>query len=272
MWLQCPTKFTKVEHLSNVFEYLPNIVKFSISNELSYINLESLVYLRSLTLLNTTSTGINIDLFKNISHQLEEIIIFAFLYPKSYETIEKLFDGHKFPNLLNLDISLCGSFKFENRLFAGFPMLQTLKLSLNEIRILDNDAFSNMKQLISLDLSSNHIESISKSAFSDLINLKILNLNSNSIERIDENVFSSLKNLQTLDLSRNQLTSLDPKLFAGLGNLKSLDLNSNKLSNFDLDILDYIREIVRIYLSGNPIVNKEEILNRFNGSKIKFVF
>ena len=58
---------------------------------------------------------------------------------------------------------------------------------------------------------------------------------------------------------------IDPKSFADLGNLKSLDLKDNKLSHFDLDIIDSIRVIEKLNLSGNPIDNKDEILKRFNG-------
>ena len=83
-------------------------------------------------------------------------LITGHYYEISYEAIEKLFDGHKFLNLLNFEISTSNLIKIENGLFA--LRLQNLILYLNEIQILDNDTFTNMKQLITLDLSSNNIE------------------------------------------------------------------------------------------------------------------
>ena len=145
LWLLCTSFSHSQEHLSNLIECLPNVDSFILSNELSNINLDSLVYLKSFTLLNSTPSGLNTDIFKNIAHQLEKINIWGFVEPISHETIVKLFDGHSFSNLLNLEISMSGIDKFENRLFSGFRMLQTLNLTINEIRIIDNETFSNMK-------------------------------------------------------------------------------------------------------------------------------
>ena len=75
----------------------------SIYSKSSFINLDSLVNLKSLSL-NITSSRLNVDLFKSLSTQLEEINIMGHYYEISYEVIEKLFDGHKFLNLLNFEI------------------------------------------------------------------------------------------------------------------------------------------------------------------------
>ena len=66
------------------------------------------------------------------------------------------------------------------------------------------------------------------------------------------------------------MKSLSAKLFVGLDNLKQLNLRENKLENFDLDIFDnIIGKIEKINLDENPIMNKDEILNRSVQSKTK---
>ena len=76
-------------------------------------------------------------------------------------------------------------------------------------------------------------------------------------------------------MSYNRINNLNLELYfftVGLQNLKELNLNYSQLRDFDLRILDNMNKINKVYLEGNWISNKDEILSRFNDSKIKFYF
>ena len=107
-----------------------------------------------------------------------------------------------------------------------------------------------------------------------LFNLKRLDLYGKIMDDFNFHLFDNLCNqLEYIHIScknfDNRLTSLNAKSFVGLDNLKRLDLNNNNLVNFDFDIFDNIGKLVEIYLYENPIMNKDEILNRSAKSKIK---
>ena len=70
-------------------------------------------------------------------------------------------------------------------------------------------------------------------------------------------------------MSHNLLRSLSAKLLVGLDSLKKLNLIGNQLVKFDFKIFDKIGKIEEIVLYFNPIINKEEILNRSLQSNIK---
>ena len=230
-------------------DFLPNIELLELGGNLSYFTFDRLSNLKTLRLDGTIMDDFNFGLFDNSCNQLEDIHI-------SCRNIEdkffaKLFYGRSFTSVFSLWLSHTRINKLEKELFNGFQKLQELMICHNkELRIIKNDTFSNLKQLLTLDLSNN------------------------CLENIEQNAFLSLHNLETLDLSNNQLTSLDSKLFVGLNNLISINLKDNKLSRFDLDILDNIRQIdlEEIDLSGNPIINKEEILSHSISSRIRFIF
>ena len=256
---------------SKVFNDLPNIEYLSLHADLlSNFNLDSLVSLKSLTLEGNLDKDFNFDLLKNLCHKLKKLTIK--IYNLDNKSLDKLFCGHHFSILDVFTIRLPNDMtKLEKKLFNGFPMLQSLILNDSKhLREIDQDAFSNLGQFASFDLSNSNIESLGNHYFSSLIYLKYLNLSINRLKSIEANLFSNLTNLRGLDLSHNQLTTLDPKLFSSLKNLIWLSLDYNLLVQFDLCIMDYIKEIKKISALGNSIINKEEILERFNQSDIEF--
>ena len=236
---------------SNLFDYLPNIEQLELDGNFSNFNLDSLSSLKSLSLVGILMDGFNLDIFTNISNQLEKIAISCSNLDDKH--LSKLFYGHNFPYLLHFEIFEGKMTKIEKKLIDGFPMLQTLNISYQkDLRIVEFDAFSNLEYL---NLGYNCIESIDIRLFSRLVNLRSLILSANRLESIEENLFSSLVNLEHLHLNHNQLKSLNPKSFVGLNNLKTLNLNFNKLTSFNFDILDNIRKIEKISLYQNLIVN-----------------
>ena len=256
------------DFLSILFDYLPNIeILFLNATYLSDFSLDKFINLKVLTIIGKIMDDFNFDIFDNLCNQLEKIeIICPNINDKS---LAKLFYGRNFPFLHNLIITESSITKLDNKLLNAFPALQSLEIYKNkELRLIDHDAFSNSKHLVVLNLKDNCIKSISKKHFSDLTELKFINMSNNRLETIEENMFSSQTSLELLVLSNNQLSSLHPKSFADLRNLRYLDLENNQLRHFNLDIMDNIREI-QINLSGNPIMNKKEILNRFFKPQIK---
>lgn len=254
----------------NLFDYLPNIEKLELDGNFSNFNLDSLVSLKNLSLIGILMDGFNLDLFTNISNQLENIVISCSNLDDKH--LAKLFYDHNFPYLLHFEMTESRITKIEKKLFDGFPMVQKLNISnQKDLRIIEFDALSNLKNLEYLNLGYNCIDSIDIRLFSHLINLRSLNLSGNRLESIEEYLFSSLLNLEHLHLNHNQLASLNPKSFVGLNNLKTLYLNFNKLTSFNFDILNSIRKIEKISLYQNPIVN-EKAFSRFLKSHIKYIF
>ena len=70
------------------------------------------------------------------------------------DNIVKLLSDKDFPNLKELEISLCDISRIESKMFNGsFPMLQTLAIYFNKyLEKIDHDAFSNLKQLTRLSV------------------------------------------------------------------------------------------------------------------------
>ena len=248
-------------NLFKLIEYLPYIEILVLWGKFSYFNLDSLSNLKSLDLFGRIMDDFNVHLFDNLCNHLEDITISCSNFDD--KCIEKLFYGRNFPYLTRFHLTeSLSNIKLEKKLFDKLGMLQKLAIFQNQyLRIIDNDLFSNLIELKELHLSDSFIKFIDKTLFSNLINLKTLRLDGNRIESIEENCFLNLHNLEYLDLSCNKLTSLSSKLFVGLDNLKELNLNHNKLVNFDLDIFD-IGKIEKLFLQGNPIINKYEIFNR----------
>ena len=248
---------------------LSELRRLNLNGKLSQFNLNSLSNLKKLALKGKIMDDFNFQLFDKLCNQLEYIDISCSNFDNT--CIEKLFYGRNFPYLSKLYIVKSNaSVKLEKKLFDGLGMLRTLKIYHNgNLRIIDNDVFSNLIELEELHIAQSFIEFIDKTLFSNLVNLKKLTLCDNIIESIDKNSFSNLHNLEYLDLRFNRLRSLLAESFFGLDNLKDLHLCGNELVYFDLGIFDYIGKFVEIYLNGNPIVNKDEILNHSAQSKIK---
>ena len=251
---------------------LPHIETLTLHGYLSNLNFDNLINLKNLALTGYLMDDFNFDIFKNISNQLEEIVLMS--YNLNDKFFAQLFNGYNFPYLRGLSLASTKISKFEKKSFDRFPMLQTLNLLNNrELRKIDHDAFSNLKHLLTLNLMYNCINSIEKSHFSSLTKLEILFLGGNPLGNIKKYVFSDLKSLRYLSLNNNQLTTIDPISFTGLNSLEFLSLINNTLTNFDFGILDKIGRIKEIDLSGNPIINKDiTSYSLANGEKVLFKY
>ena len=142
--------------LTKLLDQLKNIQKLYLRGDISYLNLDDLFNLKLIYIEGTLSTNFNFELFKNLSKQLECLMIsFSNIDEK---TFAKLFDGLNFPYLIDFHIWECNMKRLNKEFLNHFPMLIQLCLTDCNIEIIEQDSFSNLKQLNYLDLIKNSIE------------------------------------------------------------------------------------------------------------------
>ena len=174
----------------------------SLQGTFSYLNLDKFINLKKLSLTGNINQSFNLELFRNLSNQLEEL---SFYCRADEKTFLKLFEGCHFSNLKYLYLKECCCMKSLNKNFIDrFPMLKDFRMNSCEIETIQQDAFIDLKQAEYIDLSYNLLNFIGK------------------------NAFSNLKMNLSLDLSYNRLTYFDPE-FIGLGNSVQVCLDNNKI-------------------------------------------
>ena len=187
-----------------LFHQLPYIKELYLEGTISYFNLDDFINLRQLSLAGfIDEEKFNFELFKNLSEQLEDLTIS--LANIVQQTYFKLFDGYKFPNLLNYTLGRFNMKRVKKEFIYQFPELRRLQISDCNVEVIERDSFSHLKKLCWLILRRNQIEFIEKKAFSKLINL------------------------QKLDLSNNRLANFDPK-FVCLRKSVEVSLEDNILN------------------------------------------
>ena len=190
--------------LTRLLDQVPHIQELHLNGDLSYLNFDSFVNLRQLSLSGKIKDNFNLKLFKNLCNQLEDIQIS--LRNINEQKLFKLFDGYNFPYLRGFTLMRFSSNRLKKEFISRFQTLRHLNITDCEIELIEHDSFSNLQQLTSLNLSCNLIELIEKNAFSDL------------------------KNLQTLDLRHNKLTKFD-RNYIGLGNSVEVKIEYNYLNS-----------------------------------------
>lgn len=188
-------------------DQLPTLEQLDLVGNFSYFNLDSLVNLKVLSLIGTLNENFNIDLFKNLCYQLENLeIILTHNENIDENTLFKLFD-HTFSSLKSCCMCKLNIKRLKKEFISRFPMLRRLFIINSGIEEIENDAFSKSNRLSILDLSRNRLKFIEK------------------------NTFSNLTNLQVLDLSTNKLTNIDPE-FIGVKNTVNIFQNNIKRDPF----------------------------------------
>lgn len=183
--------------ITGLLDQVPHIQELHLDGNLGYFNLDHLVNLRVLKIFETINEDFNLDLFKNLSDQLENIWIEVTNIDE--KILVKLFDGCDFPYLVDFTVRFGNIKRLNKELFNGFSTLKRLRITNCEIKVIERDLFSNLKQLCSLCLIENRIKIV------------------------EENAFSKLENLQEVDLSFNELKKLSRK-FVGLKKTVEFDI------------------------------------------------
>ena len=201
--------------ITKILDQVQHIKILFLCGRFSYFNLDSLVNLKSLSLVGTIKESFNIDLLKNICNQLEVLKIIANKIIDE-KIFCKLLDGHTFPNLVSFTLSNCNLKIFKKEFIHRFSNLIKLYIVECNIEAIEQDAFSNLKHLYLLDLSSNRLKFIEKDTFSNLMNLEILDLSLNELINLDSEfigvrnsakIFLENKNNETFKL--NWITDID---------------------------------------------------------------
>jgi Leucine-rich repeat (LRR) protein len=205
-----------LELQAKILENCSYIEKLGLTGNLYNFNLDSLIYLRELSLHGRIKEDFNFDIFdETICKKLEKLSIGIENTNIENGNLAKLFKDHHFPNLVDLRIEFSKTDNAEKKLFDKFPNLNTLNIH-QGFRLIDADIFSNLKHLVNLEMSNGFIESLNQPFFSKLTKLQSLNICSNGIKCIEENTFSHLKNLHTFQFNYNHLEKLNAKSFVGL--------------------------------------------------------
>lgn len=221
-----------------------------------------------------TCFGGSIADLEGIPKNVTKIIIFGMpvvnvtkaLFERVSDNLEKLvcqlcsitdIDDNTFgemKNLKNLLLNNNNLTKVKATLFENIVALQTIMLAENEIYDIDKDAFSKLTKLTVLGLQSNYLTTIKTKWFQDIVSLPILNIEDNEIDDIEECAFCE-KNLTYVLLGNNSLTKLKAEWFGDSGFPKyfSLTMSDNELDNFDATLIDKLRNIAVLDVSGNNL-------------------
>ena len=183
---------------------MSHIQELYLHGELCYFNLDSLVNLRLLSLSGLINPNFNFELLKNLGKQLECITIS--LSNIDEKTLFKLFDGYKFPYLVDFTLMHFRTNRLKKEFLNRLPMHRQLIITDCSIQVIEHDSFSNMQQLTSLNLTRNRIEIIEKNTFSKLKNLKTLNLSKNKLTNFDRS-FIGLENSVKVNIEKNNINS-----------------------------------------------------------------
>ena len=97
--------------ITRILDQVPNIQELNLEGNLSYFNLDSFVNLRVLSLSGDIEKNFNLELFKNLCNQLEDIKISIGNLKK--KTFMKLFDGYNFPYLVDLTIEFLDMYRLK---------------------------------------------------------------------------------------------------------------------------------------------------------------
>jgi internalin A len=143
------------------------------------------------------------------------------------------------------ELSLWSNQLLEIKGLDALENLSVLDLGNNQIsKIKGLDSLANLSKL---DLWINQITEIK--GLDALGTLSELNLANNQISEIQG--LDALGNLSVLDLKGNQLSEI--KGLEALGNLSELSLNHNKIQKLGDLSLDFVKQLSRLWLAGNPL-------------------
>lgn len=208
---------------AHLFDQLQRIEYLTLTGDLYYFNLNSLLSLKAFFLIGQLCDGFNFELVKSLCNQIIHISII--IDKTDYEFIAKLFNCHKFPHIDSLDIRNCDIRRLEKKFIEKFPRLELFRMSNCNLDTIEDGVFSNLN-LIYLDLRQNLFKTLYKKDFSKL-NLEEFNMSKNKLESIEDGIFSDMKNLLKINLSDNQLVI--PSLKFDCADTVKINIENNRL-------------------------------------------
>lgn len=82
-----------------------------------------------------------------------------------------------------------------------------------------------------------------------------LDLSDNIIDEIEDYAFDFFDSLTVLNLSSNHLTTIGKKVLTKSLGLHELYLDNNKLEGLKRDAFEYLTDLKKLILDGNPTLN-----------------
>ena len=189
--------------VTSILEQVPYAEELYLEDYLYYFNLDSFFNLKQLSIYDCIDKKFNFKLFKNLCKQLESIKISFYFDEK---TFFKLFDGYKFPYLVDLTIESLNIKRLKKEFINRLPKPKRLNINHCNVEFIEHDSFLNMQQLTSLNLSKNRIWHIEKDAFSNLKNLQTLDLSYNKFKKFNRNFIGLGKSVE-LKIEYNDFNS-----------------------------------------------------------------
>jgi hypothetical protein len=142
--------------------------------------------------------------------------------------------------------------------------LESLDIQNNKFQKL-SATFVQLQKLEKLDLSKNQLQTLPKE-IGELRNLKKLSIHHNELRKLPTTI-GQLQKLEELEIDNNQLQTL-PTEIGKLQELNNLALEHNQISSLANLVENYSERslfspYVTVELTGNPIVNNEEVYSAF---------
>jgi hypothetical protein len=132
--------------------------------------------------------------------------------------------------------------------------LQIVHIANNRIRILPLELFKYNNNLTEVYVNGNEISFLSGQQFQHNPELKALHLEENNIIFIHADTFRYSTILLYVNLSHNEIRHIQSKIFQNNCQLKIVDLSNNKLETISSCQPHCLKEVVKIIISGNPLV------------------
>lgn len=138
-------------------------------------------------------------------------------------------------------------------IFVLCPNMRYIYIENHRIREVNREAFRGLNILEEIRLIDNQITSLDPLTFYYTPNLQWLYMGRNQLAALP--TILPLTKLKTLGLDGNQIREIPPSSFDHMNDLSVLDLNNNLLTAFDGKLLQHLRNIWSLNLSGNFLIN-----------------
>lgn len=137
--------------------------------------------------------------------------------------------------------------------------LQILNIANNRIKILPLDLFKYNNNLTEVYANGNEISFLTSQQFQHNPELKAVHLEENNIMFLHADTFSYSRVLLYVNLSHNKIHHLLSNTFHKNCHLKIVDLSNNNLETISVCQQHCLWEIMKIDISGNPLVCDSEM-------------
>ncbi|VDM59762.1 unnamed protein product [Angiostrongylus costaricensis] len=242
-----------VKQINDLFVDVPQLEELHLNgcrlSSISNLSLKDVEQLRHLGLANNNLRTIPTQELRQLAH-------LAVLDLSGNDLVEVGACAFCSNNISRLDLShnRLGLVKepFHADAFRNIPLVE-LDLSFNHMNEFHSSSLGwAQERLQTLSMAGNSLGEFHRDITATLPSLHSLNMAYNNIERIPLVFPPQFYHLTLLNISGNSLTYLPDNLPYLLPNLKEFDISNNKFSTLTQTAVDYIDQLERVHLGGNP--------------------